>query len=78
MSKLAKTGLRFEPDGGLAVQEAAFNGELAYASFTPNVNILDELDKLFSGVEDLKERLHLISKAIVHLQRMQAQIFQAK
>ena len=41
---------------------------------SPDERMLRKLDELLGGVEDINERLHLISKAIEHLQRMQTQI----
>ena len=47
-------------------------------SLASDERVLYELDKLFGGVEDVNKKLHLISKAIQHLQKMQAHILQVK
>ena len=80
------TASSLQPLSGLAGQEVAEEvrptrqaGDKSKSmSFASEEYVLHKLGELFEGVKDSNERLHLISKAIEHLQGMQAKIMKAK
>ena len=72
----SQLALLSKPNSGIGGQDTTSDGQSQSASFHSDERILHKLDELFAGVENRDERGRLLSKAIRHLQQMQAQISQ--
>ena len=59
-----------------AGKDATSTAQSESLSFASDQRLLHEIDELVEGVEDMNERVRVISRAIGHLQQMQAEIVQ--
>ena len=66
------------PAGQEEALEAGLNRKQMSQTLASDKFLLAKLDELFGGVEDLDERVRLISTAVEHLQQMRTRITQAE